>query len=130
VRATDEWAELIARRVAELVKEDRATPLPQLLTPEALAGEIGWTREAVYAHAEELGAIRLGEGERPRLWFDRSEVRKRLTPPPTSRTPDAGQGQIATGAIGLPRTRDTGNVELLPIRGEMNQTPRTKGTTA
>ena len=38
----------------------------------------GVDRSWVYAHADELGAARLGEGERPRLRFDPSEVSARI----------------------------------------------------
>jgi hypothetical protein len=38
----------------------------------------GVTRNWVYAHAEDLGALRIGAGRRPRLRFDPDRVRRAL----------------------------------------------------
>src|ERR1700690_3814881 len=42
----------------------------RLVTAQELADTLGVSPETVYAHAEELGARRLGDGPRPRLRFD------------------------------------------------------------
>lgn len=42
----------------------------QLITASQVATGLGVTRDWVYEHAGELGAIRLGSGHRPRLRFD------------------------------------------------------------
>jgi hypothetical protein len=44
--------------------------IPRLVDAAALAEILGVTRPTVYAHAEELGAIRIGRGARARLRFD------------------------------------------------------------
>lgn len=61
----------IARRVAELINVGR----PRWGDAQALASEIGRSRAFVYAHAAELGAVRVGDGERPRLQFDLARAR-------------------------------------------------------
>lgn len=42
----------------------------QLITASQVASGLGVTRDWVYEHAGELGAIRLGSGRKPRLRFD------------------------------------------------------------
>lgn len=73
-----ELVEAIARRVVELLRGEEAGERPARLVDAAtLARELGVEREWVYAHAEQLGAVRLG-GPNGRLRFDRHEVGKRL----------------------------------------------------
>lgn len=48
-----------------------------LWTARQVADHYAVTREFVYAHANELGGIRLGTGPRPRLRFDPATVRDR-----------------------------------------------------
>jgi hypothetical protein len=59
-----ESEERIARRVAELLREDSP-----LLTAEQVARRSGHSRGWVYDNAEKLGAVRTGDGPRPRLRF-------------------------------------------------------------
>lgn len=71
-------AEAIARRVVELLRDEEAEDRhARLVDAATLARELGVEREWVYAHAEQLGAVRLG-GPNGRLRFDRHEVGKRL----------------------------------------------------
>lgn len=73
-----ELVEAIARRVVELLRAEVPTAIPSRLVDAAtLAGELGVERDWVYAHAEQLGAIRLG-GPQGRLRFDREAVREQL----------------------------------------------------
>lgn len=73
-----ELAEAIARRVVELLNGEKTDERPaRLVDATTLARELGVEREWVYAHAEQLGAVRLG-GPHGRLRFDRREVGKRL----------------------------------------------------
>lgn len=58
-----ELADLIAERL------HRETP-SGLVDAASLARLLGVSRTAVYEHAAELGAIEVGDGERPRLRFD------------------------------------------------------------
>jgi hypothetical protein len=63
----------IAREVARL-----SVPGGGLLTASEVAVTFNVTRGRVYAHADELGAILLGDGPRPRLRFDPAVVTQRL----------------------------------------------------
>jgi len=65
--------EAIARRVAELVGQT-----PGLVDAQSVAAELRVEREWVYAHARELGAVRLGAGPKARLRFDLAHVRERV----------------------------------------------------
>ena len=79
VRLAPESVEAIARRLAELLHEPTATQAPHRLVSAAEVAETwGVDRSWVYTHAEQLGARRLGAGERPRLRFDPEEVAERI----------------------------------------------------
>ena len=70
--------EAIALRVAELLgAAAQNAALARLVDANAVARELGVERDWVYAHASQLGAIRLG-GPRGRLRFDLQVVRERL----------------------------------------------------
>jgi hypothetical protein len=65
--------EQIAQRVAELLREQHAShtdDATRLLDAAQLARRLGVSRDWVYAHANELGALVLGTGPRARLRFD------------------------------------------------------------
>jgi len=49
-----------------------------LLSAAQLAPAIGFSRDWVYDHAAELGAIPMGDGPRPRLRFDLARTRELL----------------------------------------------------
>jgi hypothetical protein len=66
--------EAIAGRVAELLRADSAHG--RLVDATTLAEALGVDRSYVYAHAAELGAIRLGSGSKPRLRFDLEAARE------------------------------------------------------
>lgn len=69
---------LIAERVAELLSQDRGTTRPARLVDAAgVAEKLGVDRDWVYAHARELGGVRLG-GPRGRLRFDLERVERAL----------------------------------------------------
>jgi hypothetical protein len=61
----------IALRVVELMRTGEATSVNRrLVDATTLATELGVTRSWVYEHRDELGAVRLGAGPKPRLRFD------------------------------------------------------------
>jgi predicted DNA-binding transcriptional regulator AlpA len=74
----------------------------RLLSAAELAAELGFSREWVYDHASELGAIPMGDGPRPRLRFDLARTRALVarsrsersqqpaTPAPARRAPARG----------------------------------------
>jgi len=103
-----ELVEAIAQRVAELLRQDAPTP-GALVDAQTLAVQLGVTRAHVYRHQAELGAVRIGDGERPRLRFDPAvalKVRERARTPSPAPTPSQ------------PRRRRElrSTVPLLPIR--------------
>jgi hypothetical protein len=65
--------EAIARRVAELIAERPGEPAARLVDAAHVAALLGVERDWVYAHADQLGAIRLG-GPKGRLRFDLATV--------------------------------------------------------
>jgi hypothetical protein len=73
VKLDQDDIEAIARRVAELVRPDPERPA-RYLTVGQLAEQFGVSTEWVYEHKAELGAIRLGDGPKARLRFDREHV--------------------------------------------------------
>jgi hypothetical protein len=85
----------------------------RLLDAAELAGEFGVARSWVYAHAAELGAIRLG-GERGRLRFDLATARAAFTTAATTATTKpAAQPTTATRR----RTSTAGSVLNARPRG-------------
>ncbi len=62
-------AEHAARRVVQLL-EQPTTGAYKLLDPKELAGALNVSLDYVYAHAADLGAMRLGDGPKARLRFD------------------------------------------------------------
>ena len=75
--------EQIARQVADLIAATQARPSGQFVDAAELAALLGVERDWVYAHANALGAIRLG-GPRGRLRFDLQRVQDAWPAPKTS----------------------------------------------
>lgn len=97
----------LSRAVATIAPEPEAAPA-DLIDAEEAARRLGVSRDYVYSHADELGAVRLGDGPRARLRFDPSQLRR---PSPNGN----GNGQLAPANPRARRPAD--EVELLPIRG-------------
>jgi hypothetical protein len=78
----------VAQRVVELLRDDAAiaSAAPELLTAAEVARRYRVDRSWVYSHATELGALRLGDGRKPRLRFDPQRVRQALD----ARSPSEG----------------------------------------
>ncbi len=74
VRLAPETVETLARRIAELLAEGGGRSGVWLVDVEGLSRVLDVQSRWVYEHATELGAIRLGEGRRPRLRFDPEEA--------------------------------------------------------
>ena len=68
--------EAIARKVVEIV--DARSSTFGLVDARELAVELGVSIDYVYAHATELGAMRLGSGPKARIRFDLDEARQAL----------------------------------------------------
>ena len=80
VTLDDDDIEQIARRVAQLLDTAHAHLGPRYVDAGDLSRMLGIERHWVYAHARELGAIRLG-GPRGRLRFDVGRVAEALGRP-------------------------------------------------
>jgi hypothetical protein len=101
--ATSQPANLhaLAAEVAQLLARPESDGL---LTARQVASRFNVDRNWVYAHANELGVIRLGNGPRPRLRFDSAVVARCLLPSPLAAGPTAVARGTAT------------HVPLLPIK--------------
>jgi len=107
VRFAAEDLELLAERVAELVLErmsDTATPgsSVELVDAAEIAQRFGLTAATVRARADTFGAIRVGDGPKPRLRFDSELVAAALASGSTDRrSPDPEvPAQPPFGAVG------------------------------
>jgi hypothetical protein len=88
-----------------------------LVTAAGVAKRYAVSRDYVYAHAAELGAIRLGTGPRARLRFDLETVAAALSACSASRQSDAPAKPPAEPIRRRRRPAPLGtDVELLPIR--------------
>jgi len=75
-----ESVEAIALRVAELLAAQAPTGRAvRLVDATTVAGALGVERDWVYAHADRLGAVRLG-GPRGRLRFDYRRIEEMARP--------------------------------------------------
>jgi hypothetical protein len=77
LKLTPDAIEQIARRVVDLLREDDRPDAGRYVDAATLAAELGVERDWVYAHADELGALRLG-GPNGRLRFDLPAVVEQL----------------------------------------------------
>lgn len=108
VRLHPAEVDAIARRLLELLRQERALPptspaAPELLTAAEVARRFGVDRSWVYAHADELGAARLGDGAKPRLRFDSERVGRalRVQPASTGRVPVLDVSELASDPLGV-----------------------------
>ena len=127
VSLRSETVEAIASRVEELLalrfSQTGRTGPRRLLTAAEVSEWWGVERSWVYDHADELGAIRLGTGRRPRLRFDPELVAGRLAARATRRRrPARGRRRNVRRS---PRT-PADPVDLLPLKGE----PELRSSTA
>lgn len=129
---TEEQLQSLAERCAEHVVRllrrggDRSAP-SSLVDAESVAALLSVSRDWVYAHADDLGAVRIGGGPRGRLRFDRdralaaatpSSTRKgsqRAKPPSAGRSRRRGEPVAGSGATLLPITGPV--VELFADEG-------------
>jgi hypothetical protein len=87
-----ERLEAVAARLERLLVPDAVDGGTQLVDAAVVADAIGHSRDYVYEHADELGAVRLGAGPRPRLRFDlRRAVAAYAASCSTGRSADAAE---------------------------------------
>lgn len=97
----------LADAVAERLRGEHLRPT-ELVDAVEIARRFGVSRDYVYDHAGDLGAVRLGDGPRARLRFDPATVAERLKP----EAPEATRAHPRR----RPRSK-SGSADLLPIRG-------------
>jgi hypothetical protein len=73
---SDETIERIARRTAELLRDDQGDG--HLVSASEIARRTGFSRDWVYSHVDELGGVRVGDGQKPPIRFDPAVVAGRL----------------------------------------------------
>jgi hypothetical protein len=101
----------IAERVVELLRGEPVSGT-DLVDAAEIASRFGVSRDYVYAHAERLGAVRLGDGPKARLRFDPATVAEALAAPRVT----AGNASPARPRRQR-RHAQAGGVDLLPVRG-------------
>jgi hypothetical protein len=116
---SEETMEQIAQRVAQLLRHQLSGEMEpaRLVDATTVARRYGLTRQWVYEHAHELGAIRLGNGGRPRLRFDLKRVAEALAQDSQHR-PSAARRTVAQRYTrrGRPRAQAPPDVSLIPIK--------------
>lgn len=119
VDLTPQAVEQVATRVAQLLhrqQEDRerqrVSEPTGMLTVSQLAQHLHLNRAWVYEHADELGAIRLGDGPKARLRFDLHTAKTALGRHQVGQAP-APAGVKTRKPTRLPATDET---QLLEVR--------------
>lgn len=120
VEVGDVRLDLTDAQVAALRRQLAVEPLiagDGLIDAAEVARRLGCSRDHVYAHADELGAVRVGTGPRPRLRFDPAILAARLDGSASSarrgaQSPPEPERPCRRGS---PRRWEG---ELLPIRGD------------
>lgn len=107
-------AERVLKRVTPLLGPDSAAE--ELVDAKEIARRTGCSRWWVYEHAPELGAIKLGTGQNPRLAFSPTRVHAYLAACTEPRDPAATPRPCAPQRRRHTSHASIGN-ELLPIRG-------------
>jgi hypothetical protein len=85
LRLAPDSLEALAVRLAELLKDRGLLDEDEIIPASEVSRRWGVQRRWVYEHREELGAIPLGDGPRPRLRFDTKVLVRRLGPPDCER---------------------------------------------
>jgi hypothetical protein len=115
----DELVERIALRVVQLLKECEQPNADGLVDAATLARLLGVSRATVYEHAERLGAVRLGDGGRPRMRFDVELALEAWTGRPGRRESNTTDLPMPPGIVrrrSRPPTRSSAG--LLPVKGQ------------
>ena len=113
--------EAITRRVVESL-ERRGLQSRELVDAAELARRFGIERSWVYTHAIELGAVKLGNGAKPRLRFD-PEVAAGVLRKVGEGSAAGPRPPIRGERAGQPQRGEETEVPLLPIRGTGEKPP-------
>ena len=116
VEIGDVALDLTSEQVESLREQLAVDPVDdKMISAAEAARRLGVDRDWVYAHADELGAERLGDGPRPRLRFDPAKLLRDLEPQGSSaggRTPllaIRGRGDYPARKKSGPRRRVNAN---------------------
>jgi len=129
LKLTSGEIEAIVSRVGELLRAKAGgrpappQPGPRLVTAAEVAQWCGVERSWVYAHAEQLGARKIGTGERPRLRFDLDEVRERIAAL-NGRQPGCGSRSTAIAADARKRSLSRRRRGIVVGQGKDGRTAR------
>jgi len=120
IKLDPQAVEAVARRVVEIL-EQRGLQQRELVDAAELARRFGIERSWVYSHAIELGAVKLGDGPKPRLRFDPQIAARvlRRVGGDAAADPPARSGKRA----GQPSGSGRSGAQLLPIRGRGENQP-------
>jgi hypothetical protein len=113
----------IAAQTAARIVEVMCTGAPRgLVDAQTVARALGVSRDTVYAHREQLGGHRVGDGARGRLRFDLNYALAAWTSRSTSKESQPPRSPGSAGRTQRRRRPQTGSSpELLPIRGSATQ---------
>ena len=99
IRLDDDQLQRLADLVAARLGRTASTPSP-LVDAKELARLLSVSRSVVYHHARDLGAIRIGAGERGRLRFDPAvAMRAAYTRSPPSRPRPFRRNPVDRGSL-------------------------------
>lgn len=122
-RPDADLVEAIAQRVVELLRGGgQPASETRYVDAATLAAYLKVERDWVYTHAHQLGAIRLGDGPRSRLRFDREVVSERLAGAdprswrPPRRTPRRASPQRNGSRLTSKRSPPAARVDSKKIR--------------
>lgn len=97
--------------------ESSRESVPCLLDAKQVGECFGLTAEWVRDHADDLDAIRIGDGPRPRLRFDVEKVAAALNARTASETSDKGRTPTVPASTGVATRRRSGTaLDTLPVR--------------
>jgi DNA-binding FadR family transcriptional regulator len=108
----------IAATVVELLRDEAAAHGERLVDAATLAREFGVSRKFVYSHADELGAVRLGKGRRPRVRFAPERAAEVLSARSVSKASPAQPAPRRRRSRGAPAGYTRAGSPLLPIPAE------------
>jgi len=97
---SDADIEAVAIRVADLLRAGQVSA--DLVDASEIARRFGVSRDFVYEHANDLGAVRLGNSPKARLRFDPAKVGRALRKPPEKPAPQPRRHRTRRGSSLLP----------------------------
>jgi hypothetical protein len=117
--------EATAQRVVELLDQRAEAPAQALVDSSTLARLLGISRSTVYEHADELGAVEVGGGSRPRLRFDPETALEAWNRRSSSERSQVPQSPVAPGVSRRRRPDRLGSgARLLPVKGRSDSQKR------